>query len=75
LHNDVLKYERWAELFAEGQWWFDVRRWEIGPQEVAYYKTTRSGTLIYSGIGYYVQPIPKTEIERYHGTIKQSEGY
>ena len=75
LHNDVLKYERWAELFAEGQWWFDVRRWEIGKQEVAYYKATRSGTLTYNGIGYYVQPIPKTEIDRYHGTIKQSEGY
>lgn len=75
LQTDVLKYERWAELFAEGQWWFDVRRWELGPQEVSYYKTTRSGTLIYNGIGYYVQPIPQTEIDRYHGTIKQSEGY
>jgi len=75
LHNDVLKYERWAELFAEGQWWFDIRRWEIGQQEIAYYKTTRNGTLTYNGIGYYVQPIPQTEIDRYHGTIKQSEGY
>ncbi|MDP4239253.1 MAG: RagB/SusD family nutrient uptake outer membrane protein [Bacteroidota bacterium] len=75
LHNDVLKYERWAELFAEGQWWFDVRRWEIGKEEVAYYKATRSGTLVYNGIGYYVQPIPKTEIERYHGNLQQSEGY
>jgi hypothetical protein len=75
LHNDVLKYERWAELFAEGQWWFDVRRWEIGQQEVNYYKTTRNGTLTYRGIGYYVQPIPKTEIDRYHGNLQQSEGY
>lgn len=75
LHNDVLKYERWAELFGEGQWWFDVRRWEIGQQEVNYYQTTRNGQLHFYGISYYVQPIPKTEIERYHGTIVQSEGY
>jgi len=75
LHNDVLKYERWAELFAEGQWWFDVRRWQIGQQEVNYYQTTRNGQLHFYGNAYYVQPIPKTEIERYHGTIKQSEGY
>lgn len=75
LANDVLKYERWAELFAEGQWWFDVRRWEIGQQEVDYYKTTRNGQLHFYGNSYYVQPIPKTEIERYHGTIQQSEGY
>ncbi len=75
LHNDVLKYERWAELFAEGQWWFDIRRWEIGQQEENYYQTTRNGTLTFRGVGYYVQPIPQTEIDRYHGTIKQSEGY
>lgn len=75
LHTDVLKYERWAELFAEGQWWFDIRRWEIGQQEVDYYKTTRNGALVFRGKGYYVQPIPQTEIDRYHGTIQQSEGY
>jgi hypothetical protein len=75
LQSDVLKYERWAELFGEGQWWFDVRRWELGQKEVNYYQTTRSGALIYKGIGYYVQPIPQTEIDRYHGAIKQSEGY
>ena len=75
LHTDVLKYERWSELFAEGQWWFDIRRWEIGQKEVNYYKTTRNGTLTYRGIGYYVQPIPQTEIDRYHGTLQQSEGY
>jgi len=75
LHTDVLKYERWSELFAEGQWWFDVRRWEIGQKEVNYYKTTRNGPLTFSGIGYYVQPIPQTEIDRYHGALQQSEGY
>jgi len=75
LSIDVLKYERWAELFAEGQWWFDVRRWEIGQQEVDFFKETRNGPLTFRGEDYYVQPIPKTEIERYHGTITQSGKY
>lgn len=30
LGNDPLRYERWAELFHEGHWWFDVCRWRIG---------------------------------------------
>lgn len=63
LANDPLKYERWAELFAEGQWWFDIRRWKIGPQEAKYYEKTRAGTLSWSDLGY-VQPIPQTEMER-----------
>ena len=75
LANDPLKYERWAELFAEGQWWFDIRRWEIGEQEMKYFKNNRNGSLIWRGIDCYVQPIPKTEIERYNGNIKQSGNY
>jgi len=75
LANDVLKYERWAELFAEGQWWFDVRRWEIGEQEMNYFKYTRNGTLTWRGEDCYVQPIPKTEVERYNGKILQSGNY
>lgn len=27
LRNNPLAYERYAELFAEGHWWFDVGRW------------------------------------------------
>jgi len=27
LGNNPLYYERWAELFNEGHWWFDVCRW------------------------------------------------
>ncbi len=76
LHNDVLKYERWAELFAEGQWWWDVRRWEIGEQEMQYYKESRAGRLTWRGIDCYVQPIPQREIERYPaGVLKQSGNY
>lgn len=75
LATDVLKYERWAELFAEGQWWFDVRRWEIGESEMAYYKTTRNGTLLWLGDRCYSQPIPATEIERYNGALQQNYNY
>ncbi|GHT76936.1 hypothetical protein AGMMS50262_16630 [Bacteroidia bacterium] len=74
LANDVIKYERWAELFAEGQWWYDVRRWKIGQQEVSYYKETRNGTLTFNGDDYYVQPIPKLELER-NTNMVQSGNY
>jgi starch-binding outer membrane protein, SusD/RagB family len=37
LANNPLRYERFAELFAEGHWWFDVCRWRIGTAEAAYY--------------------------------------
>lgn len=29
LTSDPLKYERYAELFGEGSWWFNVCRWKI----------------------------------------------
>jgi starch-binding outer membrane protein, SusD/RagB family len=74
LSHDVLKYERWAELFAEGQWWWDVRRWKIGPAEAAYYVETRHGAITWKGDQSYVQPIPQLELER-NENIKQSAGY
>ena len=74
LANDPLKYERWAELFAEGQWWFDIRRWRIGPSEAEYYKTTSHGPITWKGDCSYVQPIPQLELERNHN-MRQSEGY
>lgn len=74
LAHDVLKYERWAELFAEGQWWWDVRRWKIGPAEAAYYKETRHGNITWKGDESYVQPIPQLELER-NENIRQSAGY
>ena len=76
LKNDVIKYERWAELFAEGQWWWDVRRWKIGEQETRVYKEVSAGTvnLVFRGDAYYVQPIPQYELDRNKG-IKQSTGY
>ena len=58
LANDPLKYERWAELFGEGQWWYDVRRYEILDKEMKYFKTTRNGTLNYICL-LYTSPSPR----------------
>jgi hypothetical protein len=74
LAYDVLKYERWAELFAEGQWWWDVRRWKIGPAEADFYVETRHGSITWKGDESYVQPIPQLELER-NENIQQSNGY
>jgi len=76
LANDVIKYERWAELFGEAQWWWDVRRWKIGQNEVNIYKEVAAGTvtLNFRGNAYYVQPIPQYELDRNKG-MEQSEGY
>ena len=74
LANDPLRYERWAELFGEGQWWFDIRRYRNGDTEAAYYKETSHGPITWKGECSYVQPIPQLELERNHN-MKQSEGY
>lgn len=64
LANSPLHYERYAELFAEGHWWFDVCRWRIGSAEATYY-----GNLLpdnhpsqWSDTRSYSFPIPLTEI-------------
>jgi len=76
LANDVIKYERWAELFAEGQWWWDVRRWRLQANEVAIYKTVAVGAvdLVFRGDDYYVQPIPQLELDR-NKNMEQSGNY
>lgn len=74
LSNDPLRYERWAELFAEGQWWMDIRRWRIGQSEADYYKETSHGPITWKGDCSYVQPIPQLELERNHN-MHQSQGY
>ncbi|MBD5338735.1 MAG: RagB/SusD family nutrient uptake outer membrane protein [Bacteroides sp.] len=75
LANNPLRYERWAELFAEGQWWYDIRRWEILENEMKVYKKTRYGNLTYIGERGYAQPIPKSEIEAYNGNLPQNYNY
>ncbi len=76
LHNDPLKYERFAELFGEGQKWFDTRRWQNGASEAAYYQKVRGGTINWAETDY-AQPIPTVEMESNSAipTSKQNPGY
>ncbi|HWK03959.1 MAG TPA: RagB/SusD family nutrient uptake outer membrane protein [Puia sp.] len=64
LGSNPLYYERWAELFAEGNWWFDVCRWHLGQSEDAFYVTSRTlqGTPFTWNDKAYAWPIPLTEI-------------
>ncbi|SDM97468.1 RagB/SusD family nutrient uptake outer membrane protein [Siphonobacter aquaeclarae] len=73
LKNDPLKYERWAELFGEGHWWFDVCRWKIGDKEAAYYQRIRGGTIQFDATDY-AQPIPINELTS-NVKMKQNPGY
>ncbi|MBO9636927.1 MAG: RagB/SusD family nutrient uptake outer membrane protein [Siphonobacter aquaeclarae] len=73
LKNDPLKYERWAELFGEGHWWFDVCRWKIGDKEAAYYQRVRGGTIQFDATDY-AQPIPINELTS-NVKMKQNPGY
>lgn len=75
LSHDVIKYERWAELFAEGQWWYDVRRYEIIENEIKVYPSSTYGTAQYIGERQYAQPIPLKEIENYNGNLQQNYNY
>ncbi|MDB5199853.1 MAG: outer membrane protein nutrient binding [Chitinophagaceae bacterium] len=63
LGTNPLRYERWAELFHEGHWWFDVCRWRIGPQEAAFYirAINVSTPLTFNEAKSYSWPIPLTE--------------
>lgn len=75
LKNDPLKYERWAELFGEGQWWFDVCRWRIGQQEADYYeRTVAGGPIQWNDNKSYIMPIPAREVNT-NTVIVQNPGY
>ncbi len=75
LANNPLRYERFAELFLEGYWWFDVARWKIGPQETAYYNKVNSGNLEWNDRAY-AMPIPESEINANPGLKgSQNPGY
>ncbi|MBC7507468.1 MAG: RagB/SusD family nutrient uptake outer membrane protein [Ferruginibacter sp.] len=73
LKNDPLKYERWAELFGEGAWWFDVSRWRLGQNEAAYYEKVTTGNLTWDDKKYAL-PIPLREINT-NTAMKQNNGY
>ena len=74
LKSNPLRYERWAEFFGEFNWWFDVCRWKIGPQEAAYYQKIRGGTIQFDPATDYAQPIPINEITA-NANMKQNPGY
>jgi hypothetical protein len=76
LGNNPLYYERWAELFNEGSWWFDVCRWRIGKSEAAYYKTAINitGAFRWDDNKSYVWPIPMNEMNS-NSKMKQNPGY
>ena len=73
LKNDPLKYERWAELFGEGTWWFDVSRWKLGQNEASYYEKVTTGNLSWDDKKYAL-PIPLREINT-NTAITQNNGY
>lgn len=76
LGHNPLYYERWAELFNEGSWWFDVCRWRIGATEAVFYVTAVNvnGSFNWVDSKSYVWPIPQSEINS-NAKIKQSSGY
>ncbi|MDQ2720429.1 MAG: RagB/SusD family nutrient uptake outer membrane protein [Bacteroidota bacterium] len=63
LGNNPLYYERFAELFNEGHWWFDLCRWHLGASEAAYYQTALNvnGPLQWNDKTY-SWPIPLAEL-------------
>jgi starch-binding outer membrane protein, SusD/RagB family len=73
LKNDPLKYERWAELFGEGNWWFDVARWKMGSTEAAYYEKVAAGKLTFED-SKYALPIPIKEMNA-NSKMVQNPGY
>jgi len=76
LGSNPLYYERWAELFNEGHWWFDVCRWRIGKSEAAYFGTAInvSGPFQWDDSKSYCWPIPISEINA-NSQMKQNPGY
>lgn len=78
LGHNPLYYERWAELFNEGQWWFDMCRWHLGKSEADFYVTARTlnGSHFQWDDKSYAWPIPLTEINANpQMTGQQNPGY
>lgn len=78
LGNNPLYYERWAELFNEGEWWFDICRWHLGASEAAFFGTAinaTTGPLTFSP-SMYAWPIPLTELNSNPKIVnQQNPGY
>jgi hypothetical protein len=78
LSNNPLRYERYAELFGEGHWWFDVCRWKIGQGEATYFGSLLPQGRIsdWSETRSYSLPIPSNEINTNISIVhQQNPGY
>ena len=78
LGNNPLYYERWAELFNEGHWWFDICRWKLGTSEAAFYQSAlnvHTGALSFPDKSY-SWPIPQNELNSNNKIAgQQNPGY
>lgn len=73
--RDAIREERFLELFAEGERWYDIVRWKIVQEEVLKYNEFRvtQGEIIYHDKDYYY-PVPLQEIDN-NPNIIPSRGY
>lgn len=73
--RDSIREERFRELFAEGDRWYDIVRWKIVKEEVLKYNAFRvtQGEIIYQDKDYYY-PVPLQEIDNNSNMIP-SRGY
>jgi tetratricopeptide (TPR) repeat protein len=73
--RDSIREERFVELFAEGERWYDICRWNIVQEEVMKYNSFRvtQGEIIYHDKDYYY-PVPLQEIDN-NPAIIPSTGY
>jgi tetratricopeptide (TPR) repeat protein len=73
--QNVIREERFLELFGEGHRWFDIVRWKIVEEEVLKYNTKNvtQGVIVYHDKDYYY-PIPLEEVDN-NVNMVPSTGY
>ena len=73
--TDVIREERFLELFAEGHRWYDIVRWGIVEEEVLKYNDFRvtQGEILFHEKDYYY-PIPLQEVDN-NVNMTPSTGY
>jgi tetratricopeptide (TPR) repeat protein len=73
--RDMIREERFRELFAEGHRWYDIVRWKIVEEEVLKYNVKRvtQGEIVFQPRDYYY-PIPLQELDN-NINMKPSTGY
>jgi tetratricopeptide (TPR) repeat protein len=73
--RDVIREERFRELFGEGHRWYDMVRWKIVEEEVLKYNVKRvtQGEILFHEKDYYY-PVPLQEVDN-NTRMKPSTGY